>query len=84
MSNNATFVASASVQKPEHVIQQQNLTPQILSEHGCVLRQWKLVTRGASGVDSHVKPVLALPLINTSISPKAPYNILIYIYIGLP
>ena len=46
----------------------------------CILQKGKLVTRGASGVNSHVKPVLALPQINTSISPKAPYNILIYIY----
>ena len=46
----------------------------------CVLQKGKLVTRGASGVNSHVKPVLASPQINTSISPKAPYNILIYIY----
>ena len=46
----------------------------------CVLQKGELVTRGASGVGLHVKPVLASPQINTSISAKAPYNILIYIY----
>ena len=46
----------------------------------CILQKGKLVTRGASGVNSHVKPVLASPQINTSNSPKAPYNILIYIH----
>ena len=58
-------------------------TSQILPEHGCVLIRWRLVTRGASGVNSYVKPVSAVPQINTSISPKAPY-IYPYIYIGLP
>ena len=46
----------------------------------CILQKGKLVKRGASGVNSHVKPVLASPQINTSNSPKAPYNILIYIH----
>ena len=46
----------------------------------CILQKGQLVKRGASGVDSHVKPVLASPQINTSNSPKAPYNILIYIH----
>ena len=42
----------------------------------CILQKGKLVKRGASGVNSHVKPVLASPQINTSNSPKALYNIL--------